>query len=171
MTNRYSIAGKRPCCPQHLGRRLWRFWVEEDGASALEFGLIAPVLVFGLIGMADVGLAVNERMMIDQALRAGAQSAMEDSGPEVVESILRATAEMNFTVAEPSAPSTAVALALGVTRFCACSAAPDAAVNCSTTCTAQSPTQIYYLLTASKTRDNMLLPTTQIAAQLLIESR
>ena len=171
MTNRRSIAAERPCGSQDLGRHLRRFWVEEDGTSALEVALIAPVLVFGLIGMADVGLAVNERMIIDQALRAGAQSAMEDSGPEAVERVLRATAEMNFTLAAPSSPATSAELALGVTRFCACRAAPDTAVNCSTTCTAQSPTQIYYRLTAAKIHDNLLLPATRIAAQLLIESR
>jgi Flp pilus assembly protein TadG len=45
----------------------------EDGVSAVEFALIAPILFLSLLAMVDVGFAIHERMTIDHVLRAGAQ--------------------------------------------------------------------------------------------------
>jgi pilus assembly protein CpaE len=49
----------------------------EAGVSAIEFALVAPVLALGLVAMADIGLALYERMTIDHVLRAGAQDMID----------------------------------------------------------------------------------------------
>ena len=114
---------------------------QTDGVSATEFALLAPLLIFGLLAMADLGLAVSERMTIGHILRAGAQSATEDVGPALVDTVLRATAAKNMIVAAITTAGTDTALALSVRRVCACAAQPAVEVACSTTCAQNAPTQ------------------------------
>lgn len=48
----------------------------EDGAVAVEFGLIAPVVAAMLLLMVDIGSAMYTKMEILGAVRAGAQQAL-----------------------------------------------------------------------------------------------
>lgn len=130
----------------------------SDGVSATEFALLAPLLVFAVLAMADLGLALSERMTIGHILRAGAQSATEDVGPANVNIVLRATAAKNMTLAAANASGTDTTLALTVRRVCACAAQPSVEVACSTTCAQNAPTQIYYVLSGSKTYTGIILP-------------
>ena len=41
----------------------------EDGVSAVEFALFAPILFFGLLSAVDIGFALHERMTIDHAAK------------------------------------------------------------------------------------------------------
>lgn len=52
----------------------------RDGVGAVEFALMLPILVLLLAGVADFGLAVNEKMRLVSAARAGAQAAYNASG-------------------------------------------------------------------------------------------
>jgi Flp pilus assembly protein TadG len=45
------------------------------GAAAVEFGLSAPVLLFVLVPVADLGIAFSQEQQLRQAVQAGAQSA------------------------------------------------------------------------------------------------
>lgn len=60
------------------------FWRSEGGVSAVEFALIAPVMIGALVGMIDIGSAINVRMSIDHVVRAAGQVAMADPGRDVV---------------------------------------------------------------------------------------
>lgn len=53
-----------------LGRR---------GSIAVEFALIAPVVLFLIAGIVDYGIAINARMSLSSAVRAGIQQAMQAS--------------------------------------------------------------------------------------------
>ena len=55
---------------------LSRLFGAESGMAAAEFALMLPIFGFGLLSMLDVGLAINERMKLDQAVRSGAQLVM-----------------------------------------------------------------------------------------------
>jgi len=55
---------------------------DRSGSSAVEFAVGAPVLLVGLVIVTDVGLAVNDRMNLDQSVRAGAEFAMNDVDDE-----------------------------------------------------------------------------------------
>ena len=57
---------------------LKRFICDKSGSSAVEFAVGAPVLLIGLIIVTDVGLAVSDRMNLDQSVRAGAEFAMNN---------------------------------------------------------------------------------------------
>ncbi|MDA8233114.1 MAG: pilus assembly protein [Magnetospirillum sp.] len=46
------------------------------GVAAVEFALAAPILLVLVLGLADFGMATNERMRLTSAARAGAQYAM-----------------------------------------------------------------------------------------------
>ncbi len=58
------------------GRRILRRDDLSQGAVAVEFALIAPVLITLLAGVADFGFAMYERMGISNGARAGAQFAI-----------------------------------------------------------------------------------------------
>ncbi|APG92228.1 AAA family ATPase [Sinorhizobium americanum] len=127
----------------------------EAGASAVEFALFAPVLALGLVAMADVALALHERMTIDHVLRAGAQAAMADPGATQVDKVLQSTLAQSATPAN-------VALA-PVQRYCACpenaNVNPEAAPQCGTTPCANSAQQlVFYRLQAAKNYQPMSLP-------------
>lgn len=127
----------------------------EAGVSAVEFALIAPVLALSLVAMADVGLAITERMTIDHVLRAGAQAAMADPGPIQVDKVLQST------LAQSARPAN-VTLA-PVKRYCACpenaDVTPAAAPECGKTpCASSAPQLVYYRLEAAKSYQPMSLP-------------
>ena len=52
---------------------------DRDGIAAVEFAVIAPVMVVLLAGAANVGLAVNHNIQLANAARAGAQFATANS--------------------------------------------------------------------------------------------
>lgn len=54
---------------------LARLSSDESGIAALEFALVAPVLLLGLVGVLDLGIAVYEKMELDNAVQAGARYA------------------------------------------------------------------------------------------------
>lgn len=65
----------------------------EDGVSAIEFALLAPILIGGFLLMVDTGRAVGARMEMDRNVRAGAQAAMSlNNDMEAIERIVLASA-------------------------------------------------------------------------------
>nr|WP_163267043.1 AAA family ATPase [Chelativorans alearense] len=126
----------------------------ESGVSAVEFALVAPVLAFSLVAMADVGLALHERMAIDHALRAGAQAAMSDPGEGEVYKVMQAS------LGQTGAPA-GIAFDM-VKRYCACpeeaDISPVDAPACTASCVSSASPFVFYRLEASKTYDAMSLP-------------
>ena len=74
-----------------LLRRLGRC---DAGVSAVEFAVLAPVLIGGLLFLVDVGIAIGTRMEMDRNVRAGAQAAMSlNNSTASIEAIMLASAE------------------------------------------------------------------------------
>lgn len=124
----------------------------EDGVSAVEFGLIAPILFVSLLAMVDVGLAIAERMSIDSVLRAGAQEAMDDPGETEVQAALDAIAAQNF--AADAMP------VFHVEPLCDCPADPGVYLDCSvpTDCLpGPTATSRYYHLEGVKTYEGIFM--------------
>lgn len=65
----------------------------SGGAAAVEFAIIAPVVLALLAGLANYGLAMFEKMELTSAARAGAQYALLDDS----DSSAIATAVVNAT--------------------------------------------------------------------------
>ncbi|HEX2134506.1 MAG TPA: TadE family protein [Microvirga sp.] len=143
---------------------------DQDGVSAVEFALVAPILAFSLVAAIDVGLAEYERMAIDHALRAAAQSAMADQGPDAVLRALQTTASKNFTLSDGTT-SNPDALKVSVKRFCACPEATGTEVSCSTVCAGPTSTFIYYRLTGTKFHKAAMLPPIELSPSVQVQVR
>ena len=48
---------------------------EEQGASAVEFALVLPLLLVVALALVQVGLLVRDRLLVEAAARAGARTA------------------------------------------------------------------------------------------------
>lgn len=70
---------------------------EEIGQSIVEVSLMLPLLVFGLVGGADLARAFAIQLAVQNGARAGAESYAIDSTPTVAEARAAAIAEMNRT--------------------------------------------------------------------------
>lgn len=140
-------------------RSLLRAWFRgDDGVSAVEFALFAPILFFALLATADLGLALYQRMTIDHVLRAAAQGAMADRGEASVLQVLESTATKNFTLASETSTAGDGTLALSAERYFACPEDPGTAVASSTICSGNASPYIYYRLSGSKSYDGLFLP-------------
>jgi pilus assembly protein CpaE len=142
----------------------------ESGASAVEFALVAPAFGLALLAAVDVGMAEHERMSVDHALRAAARTASSDPGQVQVLAVLVAAGSRNFSVVTSGA-ATAGTLKLTADRFCACPEAPESALACSTTCTGQKPTSIFYGLHGSKLYAGLIIPSIAVASSARVQVR
>ena len=149
--------------------RSWRrFTPDEGGASAVEFALVAPVLVVACLATVDLGLAISQKMDVDQSLRAASQGAMLDLGEDEVEDLAKAIAAENSTIA-PDSGAAATDLDISVDRFCACPESVSAAVDCdSGTCADEANPYVFYRLTAEKDFASLFLPAIPISSSLLV---
>jgi len=159
MINRFSFKA--------LARKFRR---DDKGVAAMEFGLVAPILFFGLLSAVDLGLAVNERMEVNHVLRAGAEAATNKSDEATVLAIMAATASQNMT---PSIDGQGGAgdLNLTVDRYCACPDATEVSVTCSTICTGNVPTYVYYQIDGRKTYTGMFIPNISFAPSMRVQIR
>jgi len=123
-----------------MGRK-GEFRVTPDrGSAAIEFGLIAPVLLVMLMGLVEIGFAVNQAMQVQDAAEAGAVYAGRYGWNQaaIVDAVVHATGAMNVT-ADP-AP----------TLFCGCpSLAGVAAVDCDAQCPDGSAPDHFVRISAS----------------------
>ncbi|MGQ0533020.1 MAG: TadE/TadG family type IV pilus assembly protein [Caulobacteraceae bacterium] len=114
------------------------FTRDRRGASAVEFGLIAPVLAFALLSVAELGQIVYQRTDMHGALRSGGQYVLNGGRDLAVarEIVVRSWTAM---------PEDAIVEA---TRFCLCGAVEHA---CSTPCSGGSVPEAYISLHAHAT--------------------
>jgi Flp pilus assembly protein TadG len=89
-----------------------RFMRDRRGISAMEFALIAPVLITLLLGAFDLGNAAFQYIQLDQVVRAGGQYAL--SNPSDVTGIGNVV-----STAATDAGLTSVTVT-GPTYFCSC---------------------------------------------------
>lgn len=130
----------------------------EQGASAIEFALLAPVLIIALLGTVDVGRALTEQMALGSLLRTGAQSAIAGGDVSTVGQVLRAVKDDD-------------SVSVNVAQICACPESPQAAVACSTTCAGPGPTAVYYSLVAEKAFSGILMPGRNLSRSIQVQIR
>ncbi|WP_370160911.1 TadE/TadG family type IV pilus assembly protein [Limimaricola soesokkakensis] len=154
----------------HGGRRLAQGLArDEAGVSAIEFGLVAPMLFFSLLAMFDVGMALRERIQLDHILRSGAQTALRDAGKSAVLDTLRRTVCKTGEAYPDCAGLAQVSFAPEPDPYCIC---PTTGVK-DTTCTATCPVrpQKYYELSAAMSHEGIFLPRFDFAPSVLVEVR
>ncbi|HSG95184.1 MAG TPA: TadE/TadG family type IV pilus assembly protein, partial [Afifellaceae bacterium] len=143
---------------------------DDKGVAAMEFGLVAPILFFGLLSAIDLGLAVNERMDVNHVLRAGAEAAINKADPTDVLEVMAATGGQNMTVST-NGQGGAGDLSVTVNQYCACPDATEVAVTCSTICTGNVPTYVYYQIDGSKTYTGMFIPNISFTPSIRVQIR
>ncbi len=107
-----------------------RYLRDHDGQSMIELALLLPLLVFGLLGGADLARAFAVQLAVENGARAGAESYAINSTPTIPAAQAAVIAEMNRTPtvnATSSNASVTEAQADGVT---ACIHPPPLATPC-----------------------------------------
>lgn len=118
---------------------LGRLWRCRRGSLAVEFAITAPILLLCLLGIAELGMAVTERMRLASAVRAGVQAA----------SLHPEDAAVVRTAVEKAAPQlVADRLTVQLTRACGC--ADGSAIACGGTC-AVGPEQRFVTVRVAET--------------------
>jgi|SRR6267154_383122 len=84
----------------------------EEGQTAVEFALVAPVLIVLLLGILQIGIAFNHYLAVTDAARAGARKAIvariAGATPADIEASVRSAAvdldqsQLNVVVADPT---------------------------------------------------------------------
>lgn len=152
-------------------RRFQAFGHNKAGSSAVEFAVGAPVLLIGLIIVTDVGLAVSERMGLDQSVRAGAEFAMNSVEDEAtLEDMVKSAATGAYGDDLNDIDSNDVP-EVDVTKSCECPDSPGAAVDCSTLCTGELPPSIYYDFLASKDYRGIFVPDFTMQTEMKVQVR
>lgn len=125
------------------------FFGTDDGAAAIEFALIAPVLLLAIAGMVEVGLIVSEKQKLQGIVREAAAGAVLAIEKSQVQSILDAAAATAGTTVNGEA-----FIAEPVVQICLCPsetynpASYDEATSCDRTC-GTDDLSISYEITAS----------------------
>jgi len=99
------------------------FWRAEEGAAALEFGLIAPVVLLLFVGMANLGIQELETARINQVTRETAEAALYTQNLAVLAST------MDAAIADLGTPISGTAYGGAITLVCVCPGQTEI-VNC-----------------------------------------
>lgn len=66
----------------------------DDGVVAIEFGVVASLLMIMVIGATDLGLAMRHRSQMEGAVRAGLQEAMNGGTESAVQAAVSASTDL-----------------------------------------------------------------------------
>ena len=101
-------------------RTRWRSWRADGGQAMVELALALPLLVFGVVGGADLARAFALQIAVENGARAGAEAYAITSVPTLVQTKTAVKEEINRTPtanATDSMITVTTTLADGVT-FC-----------------------------------------------------
>jgi Flp pilus assembly protein TadG len=113
-----------------LGAAWGRSWKAADGQSIVELALCLPLLVFGVIGGADLARAYALQIAVENGSRAGAEAFAITSIPTTLEAQQAAVDEINRT---PTAAATTAMVTVTTTLVdgvTACVSASTIATPC-----------------------------------------
>lgn len=102
----------------------------EGGQSLLEFALILPLLLFALVGAADLARAFAVQLAVQNAARAGAESYAVNFTPTFAAAIARADDELSRTPGIDATQATVTMSTAQVDGLTACVAPPTVATPC-----------------------------------------
>lgn len=131
----------------------------EAGSAALELGLLAPVLVLLLVGIAELGTGAYQAMQVQNAAEAGAIYASKHDYN--ITGIVSAVVNSRGTTGITASP--------GPTSFCGCpSASGLVAMDCSATCADGSDPALYVQINARVTHTPLMTFSSWSVPQTLI---
>ena len=145
-------AGKNPHhrSPRGWARRAVALWRERRGIAAVEFALVAPILLALMVGIIDLGFAFSAQIKVQLAAQAGAQYA-QLYGYDSTKISNAVTAATSLSVSASPAP----------TQSCGCISGTSVTLSgsppCTTTC-ANGLTPGTYVQVNSRATYTPLLP-------------
>ncbi len=141
------------------------------GTSAIEFAIMAPILIVGLLIVTDVGLAVNDRMRLDQAARAGAEFAMNSvDEADTIEDMVKASATGAYGDDLNDVDSSRIP-EVEAEMYCECPGAPGVSASCSNLCAGDIVPSAYWRIEARKDFDGVFVPAFPITTQITVQTR
>ena len=125
-----------------LRRLTARLGSSRRGAAAVEFALLAPIVIAALAGIANYGMAMFEKMELENAARAGAQIAItaRASTTTIQNAVVNAT-NLSLLTSDVT-----------LTESCWCQDV-SATETCGNTCVDGDPAQYFMTVSVSKTFD------------------
>ena len=138
-----------------------RFFRNKDGAAAVEFGLVAPIVVAVLVGVATYGGTILAYSRMRQAISSGAQYALT-----VEDNLTSVEAVVNAAWSPKPTGATVV-----VTRQCFCADAPLTATSCSLNCADGDYPMMYTHITGSMPYTNFGGNTSTLNATQKVRTR
>lgn len=90
--------------PSAIREQLAAWRRDARGVAAVEFACAAPLFSLALVGIAELGLAVRTRLAAEEAVAAGAQSALKSSNVTVIAAAVQ-NANPGFTILASPAPA------------------------------------------------------------------
>ena len=73
-----------------------KYITRNDGASAIEFALLAPLLVFMLVATLDFGIFIKQKMMLQSMVSTTADYAMRTQSDDGLETVAEHAYSGNF---------------------------------------------------------------------------
>lgn len=144
---------------------------DKRGTSAIEFAFCAPILIIGLLIVTDIGLALNERMLLDQATRAGAELAMNSVDHETTLENMVVSAATGAYGQDLNDVDSSDIPEVDAMQFCECPDAPGTAVTCSNLCTGDIVPSTYWSFLTSKDYNGVFVPTFELTTELTVQTR
>lgn len=130
---------------------------DSSGASAIEFALVAPVLITAVLFMVDIGLAVSTRMELNRDVRAGAQAAMSlNNDTSAIQAI---------ALASSGSPE---GTTVNVAGSCACGSTVSA---CQSLCGNGTAPSVFIAISAIKPYDGLFLGRRNLEASTRVQIR
>ena len=145
-------------------RRIADCAVDRRATSAVEFSMIAPILILSLLSVFDLGAAFSTKLAAGHVVRAGAEGAMTGVGEAGIRDIMLASSRA------PLNPQT-VGPVIHVERYCTCPNADGVTVGCSFLCPGSNPTSVFYRLRATYEQKGILLPAMQLTSETRVRIR
>jgi Flp pilus assembly protein TadG len=125
-------------------RRLVRMMRDSEGASAIEFGFLAPILALLVMGIVDFGMGIWEDMKVANAAEAGAAYASVNGWNATATQIQSAVTNATSLSAISASPAPSI-------MSCGCPNANSTAITsatCGTACSDGSQAGHYWVVNA-----------------------
>jgi Flp pilus assembly protein TadG len=137
------------------------FFRNRDGAAAVEFGLVAPLVVAVLVGIVTYGGTIMAYSRMRQAISSGAQYALSVADdPATVEDVVDAAWHP-----KPTGGTVAV------TQMCYCADAPGTVTDCSVNCADGDYPQMFTRIQATQPYTRLGGDTVTLTANQQIRTR
>ena len=128
------------------------FFIDRSGVAAVEFALVAPILLFALVGIIDTALYIHDKMKVEAAARASVDYVIKSNGDD--EALMMSVLSGYFD--DGSSENTwQDALDYEVSLYCEC-ASDGVEMDCSESCDAGDYKRRYFGVEVSKLHKTLM---------------